>query len=52
MQLPPFTGIQRINIYDKQSKDDLLQRCFNMTRGHYGWCGTCIQNATKPGEEG
>ncbi len=43
----PRRGFQRINIFDKRSRRDLIQRCFNMTNGYYGWCGTCIEGATR-----
>ena len=49
----PRKGFQRVNIYrGRRDRDELVRRCFNMTNGHYGWCGTCAENATEPGTKG
>ena len=29
-----------------------IVRCFNMSEGNYGWCGTCDKGAGGPGQPG
>ena len=47
----PDDGVHSINVRTKNSTNNLLSTCYNMTHGSYGWCGTCLEG-TRPGQPG
>ena len=50
------SGTVRADVHNKSTENnnlDLIQRCFNMSEGNFGWCGTCIDSpGLSPGQPG
>ena len=47
------SGTVRADVLNKSSENfDLIMRCFNMSEGNFGWCGTCDPDKMAPGQPG